>query len=112
MTAQPGNAPARLHGDRLTIALAEDVDCGSAATLATRVQAILTAGHTRHLTIDLAGMEFCDSAGVRVLKQLHRAAADRGVTMTVRRPRPHIRWLLETLDATHLLDEPPPPHGS
>ena len=109
--AQDGHAPAtrtclttHLHGEQLTIMLTEDIDHHTADALFIQAQAIVIATGARYVIINLAGLEFCDSAGVRVFIRLHQTAVDRGIALHLHHPRPHIRWLLQILDATYLLD--------
>jgi anti-sigma B factor antagonist len=90
-------------GNRLIVELAGDIDCANAGIVETQVAAVLTARRPSHVLIDLSAVEFCDAAGVRMLVALHHAAVSVGASYGLCRPRAHIRWLLETLDAGHLV---------
>jgi anti-anti-sigma factor len=80
----------------LTIALSGDIDVASQAALYGAVCDILAAHDPRQITFDLAGVDFCDMSGARMLGRAHRAAATRGATVRMRAARPHIAWLLQT----------------
>ena len=107
----------RSDGERLIVALAGDLDCANAGTVETQVAAVLRVRSPRHVVIDLTAVEFCDAAGVRMLLALHHAAVAAGATYLLYRPRAHVGWLLETLDAGHLVrnaadgDDPAPGGG-
>ena len=88
----------------MTIAVTADIDCATAPVLQQRLLSIITASAAAHVVLDLADIEFCDSAAIRALSQLRQAAAGRGIDCHIRHARPHIAWLIRTLDAADLLD--------
>jgi anti-anti-sigma factor len=49
------------------------------------------------LTVDLAGVEFCDSAGINGLVKLRNASVEQGARFRVAHPRPHVRRVLADL---------------
>jgi anti-anti-sigma factor len=49
------------------------------------------------LTVDLAGVEFCDSAGINGLVKLRNASVEQGSRFRVAHPRPHVRRVLADL---------------
>jgi anti-sigma B factor antagonist len=69
-----------------------DVDLVSAAHLRTVLEEALEL--SSHLIVDVAEMTFIDSSGLSALVHVHRQAADRGASMTVRRPSPMLMRLL------------------
>ncbi|WP_412538604.1 STAS domain-containing protein [Longispora sp. K20-0274] len=54
------------HGPVTVVAVAGEIDVGTAAGLDRRLTAVLDAGRVR-LVIDLTGVTFCDSTGIGVL---------------------------------------------
>lgn len=100
MTARGDNGVPRLHTDvrpvpdGYRVTLTGEFDLLTGPALADMVDA--TADGARHIGVDLAQVSFCDLAGLRMLLQAHRTAADRGVTLTVRNAPAHIVWLLHT----------------
>jgi anti-sigma B factor antagonist len=82
-----------------------DIDLLDAPRLDEVAQKMIGDGaHT--LVIDLDGVPFMDSSGLRVLIDAHRRANAHGGTITVRRPSPFIHSLLELtgLDRVLLVD--------
>jgi anti-anti-sigma factor len=55
------------------------------------------AGPPSLLTVDLAGVEFCDSAGINGLVKLRNASVELGSRFRVTHPRPHVRRVLADL---------------
>ncbi|MGI8863347.1 MAG: STAS domain-containing protein [Solirubrobacteraceae bacterium] len=68
---------------RLTIT--GDIDLGGVAALE-RARAKALDGHPESLLIDLRGVNFVDSSGLRFLLQTERAARSRGCTLRLLRP--------------------------
>ena len=91
--------------ERLRLALT-DFDAATAPALQARLAELVAASTARHIVLNIAAVDFCDSAAVRAFAAAHRAAAARGATFRLDQPRPHIAWLLRTLHADHLLDPP------
>ena len=51
----------------------------------------------RHLTVDLAGITFCDSRGLDGLAEIRGRAAGFGVGVVLRDPAPSVRRLVSVL---------------
>ena len=100
----PGPRAHDHRGDRLTITLAEDIDRTTAAALSADLLELIAGRHPRRVIVDVAGVQFCDLPGARMLIDLRRALAACGRSLHLRGPRPHLRWLLHTLDAGDLLE--------
>lgn len=108
------NEASRLHvavhcdGDRITVALTGELDGFNGAPL-TRLLETLVDGRSTHLDLQLDRLWFVDVGGVRVLLRAHQRGTDRGVTVEVRDPAPHVVWLLHTVrDAAVLLGDNAP----
>jgi anti-anti-sigma factor len=72
-------------GDRVVVALAGELDLATAPSLEEVVLPLVAAG--RHAVVDLRGLEFMDSTGVRVLVAANAAASDHdGRVSLVRSP--------------------------
>lgn len=96
-------------GDRLTIRLQGSLDAMSVTALQTqlydltRVYDVLgLAAPVRQIHIDLAEVDFCDAAGLRMLVAARCVAGARDVTCHLRNPQPHLRWLLSATRAADL----------
>jgi len=62
-------------GGRDVLAVAGELDMASAPVLRDAIDSVLAAGES-HLILDLSGVGFLDSAGLRVLVTAHRALTD------------------------------------
>ena len=61
------------------------------------------AGGALHLTIDLSGLIFADSASVRALVLTGRTLRERGGSLVLLRPQPPVARVLELMGVTELL---------
>jgi anti-anti-sigma factor len=84
------------------LAVSGEVDIETAPTLARCLQAALAHDEPRMLIIDLAGVTFLGCAGADALVDAHATAAERGILLVLRRPRPNVRCVL---DLTGVLEE-------
>ena len=79
--------------DRTVVRVAGEVDLATQGM----VDAALAAEgiEPRALTVDLAGVTFLDSAGLRMLVLLHQRCADNGGSLVVTSPPPAVQTLFE-----------------
>ena len=77
-----------------TLALTGELDPATAPVLADAIASLETAG-VDDVVIDLAGVTFLDSSGVRVLVSAREQLRASGATLTLRAPSPNIRRVLE-----------------
>ncbi|MCE0768340.1 STAS domain-containing protein [Pseudonocardia kujensis] len=83
---QPLRVRAQAEAAQVTLVLVGDLTFGTAPSLEERVRAVAEeAGPDlpADLVIDVAGLDFCDSAGLAALIGLQRRAARRGGTVTL-----------------------------
>lgn len=89
---------------RCVVTLSGELDGLAGPALAQWLHTVVTGTDARYVLIDMAQVEFLDVAGLRVLRDAHQLATDRGIVFNVRDPQPHIRWLLhQTETADRLL---------
>jgi anti-sigma B factor antagonist len=60
-----------------------DIDPVSARVLAEELGRAIEARRPKQLVVDLSGVEFMDSSGVRVLIEVHRAQDERGASLVL-----------------------------
>jgi anti-sigma B factor antagonist len=84
------------------ITLSGEVDLSTIAELSDLVTAQL-AGGTAHLTIDVSGMSFADSASMRVLMLAAMTLRKRGGGLVLLRPQPALARLLDIMDADQVI---------
>jgi anti-sigma B factor antagonist len=77
-----------------TIALAGELDPHTAPLFQAAVDGVVTSAST-DLVLDLSGLGFVDSSGLRVLIRAQQQLAEQGGTLTLRAPSPTVRRLLE-----------------
>ncbi|WP_436530188.1 STAS domain-containing protein [Actinoplanes sp. HUAS TT8] len=113
MTPDPTFAGTRIAGvrtgDRLMIRLQGSLDAMSVTALQTqlydltRVYDVLgLVVPVRQIHIDVAEVDFCDAAGLRMLVAARCVADARDATCHLRNPQPHLRWLLRATRAVDL----------
>jgi anti-anti-sigma factor len=81
---------------RTTIKLTGELDSATSPLLTAEFELAVTALALDELVIDMEGLSFIDSAGLRALIQIEHAARDRAFALTVERPAPEVTELLET----------------
>ena len=84
------------------IMLSGEVDLSSVAELSELVTAQLSGG-TLHLTIDVSGLTFADSASVRVLMLAAATLRKRGGGLVLLRPQRALSRLMEIMDAGQVI---------
>jgi anti-sigma B factor antagonist len=84
------------------IVLCGEADLMSAAELSDALTAQVT-GRAQHLTVDLSGLEFADSASVRALVLAGQTLRERGGTLVLAHPQPAVARLLSLLGVDQMI---------
>jgi len=71
-----------------------DVDLNTEAQLAQALRDAITTHQADELVVDLAGVPFLDSSGVRALLQARATAAEHGMSVRVRNPQDLVAQVL------------------
>jgi anti-sigma B factor antagonist len=82
----------RRGSDQVTLALQGELDFCSGAELAIRLADEARSG--ARIVVDLAALEFMDSAGMGVLHRAAKWAGEEGWTLSLTGPRPNVRRVL------------------
>jgi anti-sigma B factor antagonist len=77
------------------------------AHTAPKVAAAIEASPLDHVEVDMAGVEFVDSSGLRVLIEAHQSAEARGGSVTLARPSTAVVRLLEISGVNEYLNVTP-----
>ncbi|MFC7243070.1 STAS domain-containing protein [Catellatospora aurea] len=83
------------------------LDSTAAHQLGKAIGVVLERFPTDQLTVDCAGLDAIDAAGISVLMLFRTSALRLGVHLTVADPPPHIRAAIEALRAEQLLAAAP-----
>ena len=89
-------------GDVTVVRVAGEVDMDSHVELEEAILGALRSG-AGPLVVDLAGVTFMDSSGVRALLHGRDAALQGGTTLTVRDPQPIVAAVLRLTNVAELL---------
>jgi anti-anti-sigma factor len=86
----------------IVVTPAGDMDLAAAPSIRDILRAAVAAGVER-IDVDMGNVTFLDSSAIGVLVAAHRAAADRGIRLRLRRPGPVVRMVLEITNLAGLL---------
>jgi anti-sigma B factor antagonist len=92
-----------VENDGVSLSLEGELDLATATALEERLGELEDSGCT-HLTVDLAGLDFIDSTGLRVLIQASARAEERGHELVLLPARESVQRVFEvtgTLRALH-----------
>jgi anti-sigma B factor antagonist len=81
-------------GERATVRVGGEIDLTSAPQLDDGLQELIN-GSVTHLTLDLSGVSFMDSTGLRVLLKTSKLLEGTGGKLDLREPSDPVRRLLE-----------------
>lgn len=81
--------------DPIVISVSGEVDLATAADLERALSDALTSTNASTIEVDLAQVEFMDSAGLRVLVAARKQAEDAGRTLKLRSPHDRVRRIIE-----------------
>jgi anti-anti-sigma factor len=85
-----------------SLALEGELDLATASTLAQRLGELEDNGST-HLVVDLGGLDFIDSTGLRVLLQANARADERGHELTLHPAPETVQRVFEITGAQEVL---------
>jgi anti-sigma B factor antagonist len=94
----PADMSIERHRDVVVVCLVGEIDMGNADRLGRRVvtEALEPAGPARAVALDLTGLGYIDSSGLRMLEEIRRAVAAEGMRLFTIAP--------ETCRASRLLE--------
>jgi len=92
------------------VVLSGEADLTSVGRLSALISAQLS-GETRHLTVDVSGLRFADTASIRTLVLAARTLKERGGSLVLLRPQPTMARVLDLLGAAQMFTIRGEPHG-
>jgi anti-sigma B factor antagonist len=81
-----------------------EIEPSTAPALLGELQALLFTGAPRELVVDLSGVTFIDSSGLRAVIDIHNQMRDRGGVLVLESPSEKVRRLLEVTGLTEHLE--------
>lgn len=90
----------------LRLSVTGEMDVTTCDQLAGTIRKSITTGTLAELIVDLDGLTFMDSSGIRTLVAGRRLAADRGVAFVVTNPRDMVHWTLDVSGVLEILTRP------
>jgi anti-anti-sigma factor len=82
-------------GPTTVVSLRGDLDPATAPSLESLVDTVVADAAVERLVLDLAGLDFIDSSGLRVFVTAREALSQRGATLALRDPSSNTRRLLD-----------------
>jgi len=90
------NVSSRSHDDHVSVTVTGEIDLYTAPRLHSELAAVIgSAAPESRVTVDMSGVDFCDSTGMNVLLTSLRQATDRGVGFELAAPRPAVKKILQ-----------------
>jgi anti-anti-sigma factor len=99
------------NGADCVLTVRGDIDLASASDFETSLRTALD-GSPSSITIDLAGLTFIDSSGLRVLVSLTKEAESRGATIELRNVPRHAQRVLDITGLSEWFDGQSTPDAS
>lgn len=82
-------------GSGNTIALAGELDDAACAVLLERFEELAATQEARHVVLDLSGVSFIDSAGMRAIVAIERRVGEQRLTLSISPPAAEVTELLQ-----------------
>jgi len=91
-----------IEGDVATVTLAGELDLDGVESVQAALERFV-AGNVRDVAVDMAGLTFLDSSGLRAVLQARERLGGAGVDLRVERPSPVVRRVLDMTGTADLL---------
>jgi len=102
MTEQLTVTVGKANGRDTVLTVSGELDRDVTHVIEEAGEAALASGVER-LVLDLRGLTFCDSSGLRILVQLHRLAEGRGVSLRLAEVHPPVSTVVEVVNLDRML---------
>ncbi len=96
-------------GGLVRLEVAGEIDMATSDALLDALREAVGTEHAKEVAVDLAGVTFIDSSGIRALVVAQEEATARGVPIYVTNPHAHVRRVLELTGLLAVLTEAAPP---
>jgi anti-sigma B factor antagonist len=102
----------KYEAGRVVVGVVGDIDMDTEADLRAAVTSALEHNPLpEEIVVDLSGVGFLDSAGIRGILVGRRAAAERGIALRVENPQPSVRRVLQITQVDQMLGLDPQGEG-
>jgi anti-anti-sigma factor len=101
MPPRPLTFDVERRADGAALAVSGEIDIATAHLLEETALGLLDE-RPRSLVLDFSGVPFCDSTGIGVLVRLYNKATVIGCRLTLRRPTPNVRAILDMTALTRI----------
>jgi anti-anti-sigma factor len=92
------------EGGRTVLLVAGELDPHTAEELSAALEPLVSVSGPDEVVLDLSGIEFMDSSGLRAVLAANDAVRSRGGRLVLSKPSDSVRRLLEITDLLTLLD--------
>lgn len=90
------NVSSRSQGDHAVVTVTGEIDLYTAPRLHSELAAIIaSAAPESRVTLDMSGVDFCDSTGMNVLLSSLRASREKDMEFALTAPRPAVKKILQ-----------------
>jgi len=90
------NVSSRSQGDHAIVTATGEIDLYTAPRLHSELAGVIaSAAPASRVTLDMSGVEFCDSTGMNVLLSALRQSGEKNVEFGLAAPRPAVKKILQ-----------------
>jgi anti-anti-sigma factor len=92
-------------GGLVRLVVTGEIDMATSGALGTALREAFGGDGAKEVAVDMSGVTFIDSSGIRTLVVAQGEASERGITLYVTEPHQHVRRVLELTGLLAVLTE-------
>lgn len=109
MLTEPSMTSTLETGGLVRLAVAGEIDMATSDALGDALREALHTDGAKEVAVDMSGVTFIDSSGIRTLVVAQGEASERGLNLYVTEPHRHVRRVLDLTGLLAVLTEAAPP---